>query len=181
MHEYTIGRCAEMIEKDRSTLVRVLRTVPPDAGTPSRPLYRLATVVKALIAYEAKQDGRRGKGDEARLAAERARLAREQADAVALKNASARRENVPMALVQKAVEIVFMTFRERCLSIPGKVAMSCEMRPRAEVEEIVRGEIHEVLEELSRPILPLDPPPGLLDDVISDEAAGAADDEVSHD
>lgn len=177
MHEYTINKCAEMIERDRATIARALRKVPPDGGTASRPLYRLASVVTALIAHETKPDGRRGNGDEARLAAERARLAREQADAVALKNASARRENVPVALVKKSLEIVFMAFRERCLSIPGKVAVSCEMRSRGEVEEIVRDEVYEALDELSRPILPLDPPRGRLDDDTNTEAAGAPDNE----
>lgn len=170
MHEYTINKCAEMIERDRATIARALRKVPPDAGTASRPLYRLASVVTALIVHETKPDGRRGKGDEARLAAERARLAREQADAVALKNASTRREYVPIALVQKGLEIVFMAFRERCLSIPGKIAASCDMRPSTEVEEIVRDEVYEALDELTRPILPLDPPPCWLDDAIGAEA-----------
>lgn len=49
MHEYTINKCAEMLERDRASIARVLRTVQPDAGTPKRPLYRLATVVKAFI------------------------------------------------------------------------------------------------------------------------------------
>jgi hypothetical protein len=71
MHEYTINKCAEMIERDRASIARVLRSVPPDGGTEKKPLYRLATVVKALIAYETKPDGRRGNGDEARLDEER--------------------------------------------------------------------------------------------------------------
>jgi phage terminase Nu1 subunit (DNA packaging protein) len=172
MHEYTIGKCAEMIEKDRSTLVRILRSVPPDAGTASRPLYRLATVVKALVAYETKPDGRHGKGDEARLAAERARLAREQTEAVALKNAVARGEVISVAAVKRSASIIISAFRERCLSIPGKIAASCEMRSRGEVEEVIRGEIYEALDELSRPIL-VDPA-----HVGNGDAVAAADDEV---
>ena len=35
--------------------------------------------------------------------------------------------------------IIFGAFRERCLSIPGKIAAICEMRLRGEIEEIVRG------------------------------------------
>jgi phage terminase Nu1 subunit (DNA packaging protein) len=172
MHEYTIGKCAEMIEKDRATLVRILRSVPPDAGTASRPLYRLATVVKALIAYETKPDGRRGNGDEARLAAERARLAREQTEAVALKNAATRGDLIPVAIVKRSASIIISAFRERCLSIPGKIAASCEMRTRGEIEEIVRAEVHEALDELSRPIL-VDPPAH----VGSDDAVAADDDD----
>jgi phage terminase Nu1 subunit (DNA packaging protein) len=105
---FSINRAADLLERDRQTLVRALRHVPPDAGTPKRPLYRLATVVKELVAHEAKPDGRHGKGDEARLAAERACLAREQTEAVALKNAAAR-------------------FRA---SVPGRGSASAQIKPR---------------------------------------------------
>jgi phage terminase Nu1 subunit (DNA packaging protein) len=169
----SINRAADLLEKDRQTLVRALRHVPPDAGTPKRPLYRLATVVKALIAHEAKPDGRRGNGDEARLAAERAALAREQTEAVALKNAATRGDLIPVAVVKRSAGIIISAFRERCLSIPGKIAASCEMRSRGEIEEIVRGEVYEALDELSRPIL-VDPP----DHVGDDDAVATADDEV---
>jgi phage terminase Nu1 subunit (DNA packaging protein) len=144
--------------------------------------YDIQTIARALIKDRQAESG--GHGDHAAnldLSKERARLAREQADAVALKNASARRENVPMALVQKAVEIVFMAFRERCLSIPGKIAASCDMRPSTEVEEIVRDEVYEALDELTRPIIPLEPPHGWLDETISAEAGAVDDDEVGHD
>jgi phage terminase Nu1 subunit (DNA packaging protein) len=154
---FSINRAADLLEKDRQTLVRALRHVSPDAGTASRPLYRLSTVVKALIAHETKPDGRHGKGDEARLAAERARLAREQTEAVALKNAVARGEVIAVAAVKRSAGIIISAFRERCLSIPGKIAASCEMRSRGEIEEIVRAEVYEALDELSRPIL-VDPP-----------------------
>jgi phage terminase Nu1 subunit (DNA packaging protein) len=149
MHEYTINRCAEMLERDRASVARALRNVPPDAGTPKRPLYRLATVTKALTAHHAKPDGRRGNGDDARLTAARAELAREQTAAIALKNAVARGEYVPLAAIQKSAEAIFATFRERVLTIPGKTAALCEGRSRAEIEEIVRGEVYECLDELS--------------------------------
>jgi phage terminase Nu1 subunit (DNA packaging protein) len=149
MHEYTINRCAEMLERDRASVARALRNVPPDAGTPKRPLYRLATVTKALTAHHAKPDGRRGNGDDARLTAARAELAREQTAAIAFKNAVARGEYVRLSLIQRSAETIFATFRERALSIPGKIAALCEGRSRAEVEEIVRGEVHECLDELS--------------------------------
>jgi phage terminase Nu1 subunit (DNA packaging protein) len=158
MHEFTVNKIAEMLERDRASMARVLRSIPADAGTPKKPLYRLATAVRALIAYEVEPDGRRGNGDTVRLAAERARLAREQADQVALKNAIMRRENVPLRMIERGATIIFSTFRERCLAIPGKIAAFCEMRSRDEVEKIVRDEIYEALEELSRPILTIDGP-----------------------
>ncbi len=62
----------------------------------------------------------------------------------------------PLSAVQRQAELVFAAFRERILSFPGKIAAICEMRSRIEVEEIVRSECCEVLEELSRPIMPMD-------------------------
>jgi phage terminase Nu1 subunit (DNA packaging protein) len=83
------------------------------------------------------------------LSEARAELAREQTAAIALKNAVARSEYVPLAAIQKSAEAIFATFRERVLTIPGKTAAFCEGRSRAEIEEIVRDEVHECLEELS--------------------------------
>jgi phage terminase Nu1 subunit (DNA packaging protein) len=159
MHEFTVNRCAEMFEKDRATVARALRNVSPDGGTAKRPLYRLATVADALAAHVAKPDGRHGNGDVARLAAARTELAREQAEAARLKNALARGELVRMSVVERGATIIFAAFRERCLSIPGKIAAICEARSRSEIEETVRGEIYEALDELSRPILPVDGAP----------------------
>jgi hypothetical protein len=36
------------------------------------------------------------------------------------------------------------------LSIPGKLADSCDMRSRGEVEEIIRNEVYEALDEILR-------------------------------
>ena len=159
MHEFTINRCAEMLGKDRATVGRALRNIPPDAGTAKRPLYRLATVADALAAHSTKPDGRHGNGDTARLAAARTELAREQAESARLKNMYARGELVRASMVERSATIIFAAFRERCLSIPGKVAAICEMRSRGEVEEVIRGEIYEALDELSRPILPVEGAP----------------------
>lgn len=92
-------------------------------------------------------------GDADGLTEARAELTREQAEGHKLKNAIARGEYVPLALILRGVETILATFRERCLAIPGKTALSCEMRARGEVEEIIRAEIYEALDELSRPIL----------------------------
>jgi phage terminase Nu1 subunit (DNA packaging protein) len=151
MHEYTIGKCAEMIEKDRATLVRILRSVPPDAGTASRPLYRLATVVKALISYETKPDGRRGNGDEARLAAERARLAKEQADMAAMKNAVMRREWAHLPSIQRFLEHLLIACRNRLLNLPGECAFELAMLPQEQVYEILDAAVRDKLEEIADP------------------------------
>jgi hypothetical protein len=154
MHEYTIGKCAEMIEKDRSTLVRILRSVPPDAGTASRPLYRLATVVKALVEQAGKPDGRRGNGDEARLAAERARLAREQADAIAMKNAITRREWAHVPSITRFLEGLLLSVRDQLLGLPGETAYALAMQPQEECFRILDDAIRSKLEEISDPKTP---------------------------
>lgn len=171
MHEFTINKCSEMLERDRASVARALRNVPPDAGTAKRPLYRLATVADALAAHAAKPDGRHGNGDTARLAAARTELAREQAEAARIKNMYSRGELVRLSEVERGATIIFAAFRERRLSIPGKIAAICEMRSRGEIEETVRGEIYEALDELSRPILPVDGGPWLA------EATQAEDDD----
>jgi phage terminase Nu1 subunit (DNA packaging protein) len=117
--------------------------------------------------------GRTGSGDKS-LSEARAELTRQQTEAVALKNAVTRGELVRLATVQRSAEIIFAAFRERCLSVPGKIAAICEMRSRSEVEETVRAEIYECLEELSGPILPVDGAP-MKDG--SDAAVGHAEEE----
>ena len=82
-----------------------------------------------------------------------------------------RGELVRLSEVERGATIIFAAFRERRLSIPGKIAAICEMRSRGEIEETVRGEIYEALDELSRPILPVDGGPWLA------EATQAEDDD----
>jgi phage terminase Nu1 subunit (DNA packaging protein) len=92
--------------------------------------------------------------DAAGLSEARAELTREQTQAVAMKNAITRGDFVPLAVVRRNLETVLTTVRERVLSIPGKTSSACEMRSRGEIEEIMRGELHEALDELRRPIIP---------------------------
>jgi phage terminase Nu1 subunit (DNA packaging protein) len=175
MHEYSLNKLAGMLGVDRQTMVRALAGTRPDGGTEKKPLFRVSTASDALARHRAKPDARVGSDGNAatsQLTAERARLAREQADAVALKNKIARAEYVPLDEVMKAVEIVFAAFRERCLAIPGKVAASCEMRSRGEVEEAVRDEVYEALEELAtKQILDTD----MLDGGDGDDGDGDGD------
>ena len=106
-------------------------------------------VARALI-----KDGQAAKGGHGDLASKlklseaRAALAREQTAALKLKNAVARREYVSLAAVRHEVETMLSILRERLMSMSGKIAPSGEMRERREVEEIVRGEIDDILDEL---------------------------------
>lgn len=93
-----------------------------------------------------------GRGDGGgQLATERARLAREQGDAIAIKNAVARGDFVPLAQLTKKVSERNSVVRERLLTISGKIADACAMRTREEIEEIIADEIEEVLNELAEP------------------------------
>jgi phage terminase Nu1 subunit (DNA packaging protein) len=113
-------------------------------------------IARALI-----KDGQAAKGGHGDLAAKlrlseaRAALAREQTAALRLKNAVARGEYVSLAGIQRDVETAFANIRERLLSLPGKIAASCEMRSRGEVEEIIRDEVYEALDQIQ----PLDGSP----------------------
>ena len=93
----------------------------------------------------------RGGHGTAALSTERASLAREQTAAVSLKNAISRGDFVSLSLIKKALMSMFAVFRERVLSIPGKVADACEMRTRDEIEQIMRDELCEALDELHDP------------------------------
>jgi hypothetical protein len=49
---FSINRAAELVERDRRTLKRVLRDVRPDANENGRPRWRLRTVIDALAVHE---------------------------------------------------------------------------------------------------------------------------------
>lgn len=151
MNEFTINKCATMLERDRASIARMLRAVPPDAGTDKRPLYRLATVVRAIIAHEGKPDGRRGNGDEARLSAERARLAKEQADRVARQNAIERREVVQVEPIMRFVGVILLAMRERLLGLPGQYAYMLSMQPQEQCFRILDDAVRDKLNELADP------------------------------
>lgn len=117
----------------------------------ARGAYDLNVVREEYIRHIRAQASGHGR-DGAGLAAARAELLRERTAAAALKNAITRGEYVSVAIVRREVETMLVAFRERVLSMPGKIATSCEMLSRIEVEEIVRHECYEALEELSRPV-----------------------------
>jgi phage terminase Nu1 subunit (DNA packaging protein) len=88
-------------------------------------------------------------GDEAiaSATAERARLAREQADHIALKNAMARRELVSAAEVEAAWGGVLRTVRAGCLAVPSRCAARLPQLSKHDVAEI-DAEIRAALTEV---------------------------------
>ncbi|MFN4125260.1 MAG: hypothetical protein ACK4HK_05450 [Pannonibacter indicus] len=92
-----------------------------------------------------------GRGDEASavfLTAERARLAKEQADHAALKNAALRRELVPAADVAATWGGIVRQVRSRLLAVPARLRQGLAHLTARDVEAI-DAEIRRALEELA--------------------------------
>lgn len=91
--------------------------------------------------------GRGGEEHVASLTAERARLAREQADGQALKNAAARGDLVAAAEVARAWSDMLRQVRSRILAVPSRLRQALTL-DTVEVEAIDR-ELREALTELA--------------------------------
>lgn len=91
-----------------------------------------------------------GSGDKLDLSDERARLAKEQADAQELKNAEARGELVPRSDVERVLVAAASGLSQRLRGVPSKVAPRVHAAATiAEAEEVIRQEIEEALSELA--------------------------------
>lgn len=94
--------------------------------------------------------GRKSEAETFDLVAERARLAKEQADAQEMKNAQLRGELLVRGEVTAAVQGAFARVRAKLLSLPSKVApLLIGMDSIADVTEHLRVGVYEALGELS--------------------------------
>jgi hypothetical protein len=59
---FSINRAADLLERDRATLVRALRHVKPDSHQRGQPRYSMRTITDALAAQEARNNGSYGAG-----------------------------------------------------------------------------------------------------------------------
>src|SRR5437868_4419617 len=119
---------------------------------PPRGQYDIQVIAQAIVADWI--DAKSGRGDHASnkgLSEARTDLAREQAEAMKIKNAYSRGELVSLARVQRAIEGTYTNVRELILAVPGKHASQLEMRPRGEVEEMLRDVLYELLDTLADP------------------------------
>ena len=91
--------------------------------------------------------GRGGEEQVLNLTGERARLAREQADAQALKNAVARGENVPAIEVERAWADILRGLRSRLLAVPSRLRQTVPHLTTSDVTLIDR-ELRDALQEL---------------------------------
>jgi hypothetical protein len=93
MKTYGVNALAETLEKDRSTMVRALRNVAPDAELGKRPQWKIATAAKALALHEANAvgSGNRNTGTNPQLEALADEFHAAEAAMKKLKTLSARR------------------------------------------------------------------------------------------
>src|SRR3990167_8047303 len=94
--------------------------------------------------------GRESDDDEFSLTAERARLAKEQADRFALKNATSRRELAPMDQVGAGHLAMSTTISQRMEAISPRLAIEVATESDPDVcEELIEKAVHDALRELA--------------------------------
>ncbi len=118
-----------------------------------REKYQLKESIIAYVSYLREVAAGRGPASGAGgldLVAERARLAREQADAQAMKNDITRGEVVPVAYAAADLGRRCARIRTRLLAIPSETAVRVQRAKTApKTESIIRDVIYEALAELS--------------------------------
>ena len=131
-------------------LRRFMELVEDDAIT-RQPLaaYSLDAVREQYILHIRKIASGRGGEKGSDLASERARLAREQTETAARRNAIARGEFVSIEEVGRQIEAEYGVVRQRLLAIPGTIADDLVGLERHDVEVKLQQVIAEALKELS--------------------------------
>ena len=101
-------------------------------------------------AGRAAHGGAEGEPEELDLVAERARLAKEQADRIAMENDITRGSVVPIDSIIEILGKCLSTTRTRLLAIPSECALQfAAARTPALAEEVIRRVIYDALTELS--------------------------------
>ena len=94
--------------------------------------------------------GKKSAGGAPELTAERARLARAQADKAEMEVAALEGRLVPAESVEKTWLVLATSFRSRMVAMPGKLAHQlAAIQSPAEAEDFIRKSIYEALDELS--------------------------------
>lgn len=106
-----------------------------------------ATVRNMLAAASRKGEA---KSADTAMSIQKERLAREQADAIAAKNARLRGELVPAAEVERRWSDVLRRIRSGVLAVPARVRQSCPHFTARDVTTI-DGELRRVLDDLAGP------------------------------
>ena len=141
----TLGETAKLLD----VTPRRVQQLASDGIVPKaeRGDYDLAKCTIAYIRYLRRLA--HGSGDLS-LTDERTRLAKEQADKIERENLIERGELVPVGIVVGILEKIFVAFRARIISIPGKIAPQIVgVNTIPEVKGLVEGVIFEALDEIS--------------------------------
>lgn len=108
--------------------------------------FNLAQCVQAFVRYKVSTAG---DDNVASLTAERSRLARLKADQVEREAMVEAGELIPADRIEKAWLGVATAVRSRLLLIPSKIASRVVGKAPAEVQELVRRELHAALDEIA--------------------------------
>jgi hypothetical protein len=153
---FSISGAAKKLERDRRTIEKGIEGLKPDFVTGTIKKWKLSRIVAGIDANTfAPITPAKGKASKigSGLAAQRARLARAQAEAVEHKNRIASGQFVPIIVVGEVVEVHNQIVRERMLAIPSCASeIAALINPtQEEIYEIIRREIYAGLEELADP------------------------------
>jgi phage terminase Nu1 subunit (DNA packaging protein) len=140
LSRFTISQLADMTGRDAATVRKRLDGLEPVKVDGRARWYDPRTALPRIF----------GDGEGLDLTAERARLAREQADGQALKNAELRGELVPGSDQAVALIALATSSSARLQAVPAKVAAECaaESSPHG-CQAIVEREIRSALEDLA--------------------------------
>lgn len=138
--------------------------------------WRTVETVCAMMAHY--RSGVSRGGTNLDLAAERAKLAKEQTETQAMKNAAMRRELLPASAVNSAMQSAFARCRARLLSIPSKLAPVLLTRGTAtEMQDSLFDAVSDALAELAATVVcPVESDSGSGEDVVADPVPAAEDD-----
>ncbi len=136
---WTISGLAAELGRDRRLISAALKGIPHDGTEGRYKGWHMTTVLAAL-------DG----GEALDLTAERARLAKAQADDREMKNDLARGEQITVAEFHLMVTAAFARVRAKLLALPSKMApLVMSAKTAAEAQALLRDTVHEALGELA--------------------------------
>jgi hypothetical protein len=145
----TITGAAELLEKDRATLVRALRGTKPDRVEGKRQFFKLRTIFDRLLEHE------RGTIEAGKKVVDEHRLlAKARREKVEMEVAVKKGELVDAATMERLLELEYRVVGERLLGIAvqasDKIAPD-EIVRREFAREVIAVAVHEALLELSAP------------------------------
>ena len=139
-----IKQLADLTELNYRTVKSRLKRLTPLEESSKGIIYSSADALALL--YEAKTDSQDGLN----LTAERARLAKEQADGQALKNAESRKELIPVSQIKEVWARIITSARNNFLALPSRLSRILEtIDDTAERERVIDEEIRAILISLA--------------------------------